>query len=259
MRYYDVHLHLPSPDRDGLDRFLKYAETEPSLVGGNLILNRPEEVELVCRFRGEIPPRFTIVPYYNCEKDLGFRPESGWYKVHPRLSRLDASNIATVVQQVSALVPTPKGVIVDCFPWGPELEYNISLAMVIQIATALPDTHVLVTHGGGYQSWAFRAHTVSLKNVLYDFSATLAYYIGSDVLKPLQNYLRFVPDRVLFGTDWPVVQPAEQLAELKRLALEIGISPDTLEATLLANAERFWSADSWRNAPGQHQFWPHQQ
>jgi predicted TIM-barrel fold metal-dependent hydrolase len=246
VRYYDVHLHLPSADRRGLDQFLRRGEAETALVGGNLILNTRPEVELICRYRAELPPHFTVVPYYHAVADLGNEvPYSGWLKIHPRLSQLDSAKVPGVLEHLLALQPTPRGLIVDCFPWGPDLEYDVSLSLVIRIATAMPNTSILVAHGGGYQSWAFRAHTVSLKNTLYDFSATLSYYVGSDVLRPLQNYLRFIPERVLFGSDWPFVEPAQQLAECERLALEIGISPGQLETILLANAERLWPRESY--------------
>ena len=243
MRYYDTHLHFPTPDRAGVDRFLSYVQSEPSLIGGNLILNTAGDVETYCRYRDEIPPRFVVVAYYGAPAELQFRPASGWYKVHPRLQRIDRAHIPQVVADVRALQPTPRGLIVDCFPWGPELEYDISLPLVIALAMALPECSVLATHGGGYHAWAFRSHTVSLKNVVYDFSATLSYYIGSDVLRPLQNYLRFVPHRVLFGSDWPFTDPVEQLDELTRLASEIGFGTGELERVMLENASRLWTLD----------------
>lgn len=58
---------------------------------------------------------------------------------------------------------------------------------MIALAQAMPDMPVLATHGGGYESWAFRAHTGSLPNVLYDFSVTMAYYRGSDLLRPFRD------------------------------------------------------------------------
>jgi hypothetical protein len=243
VRYYDAHLHFPTPDREGMDRFLRYVESERSLVGGNLILNTPAEVETYCRYRDEIPSRFVVIPYYRAPAELEFFSSSGWYKIHPRLRRIDGPRIPEVLEHINALEPPVRGLIVDCFPWGPELDYDISLPLVIAIATALPSSSVLAAHGGGYHSWAFRSHTVSLKNVVYDFSATLSYYIGSDVLRPLQNYLRFVPHRVLFGTDWPFTDPAEQLGEFLRLACEIGLAPTELEGVIMQNAARLWT--SW--------------
>jgi hypothetical protein len=248
LRYYDDHLHLATPDRAGLEGFLRHCEEDQSLVGGNLILNTREEVEFYCADPDAIPAQFAIVPYYLAAQELGSDiPRcSGWYKVHPRLRHLHLRDIPGVVQDLKAIDPPLCGVMVDCFPWGPDLREDISLQLVIAIASAFPTTPVLAAHGGGYQAWAFRAHTVSLKNTHYDFAASLSYYVGSDALRPMQNYLRFVPERVLFGSDWPFVDPREQLLECERLGLEIGLQSCRLEAILLANAGRLWPSPAWR-------------
>jgi predicted TIM-barrel fold metal-dependent hydrolase len=148
--------------------------------------------------------------------------------------------IQPICHSLRELKDPPKGIIVHCFPWGSELHFNISLPLVIQLAHTLPQTSVLVSHGGGYESWAFRAHTGMLKNVLYDFSVTMSYYRGSDLLGPFQRYLRYSPERVVFGTDWPSVESDEQLSESLRLAGEIGISGNQLESIFMENARRFW-------------------
>jgi len=248
VRYYDDHLHLPTPDRTGLDQLLRHWEDDKSLLAGNLILNTREEAEFYCANADEVPPQLAIIPYYLAARELGCEiPRcSGWYKVHPRLRHLNAESIPQVIVDLQAIQPPCGGVVVDCFPWGPELEENVSLPLVIAIATAFPTTPVLAAHGGGYQAWAFRAHTVSLKNTHYDFAATLSYYTGSDVLRPMQNYLRFIPERVLFGSDWQFVDAHEQLGECERLGLEIGLSLSRLENILLGNAARLWSSNTWQ-------------
>ena len=241
MRYFDVHLHLPSPDSNGLDTFLRYLDSEFDMVGGNLILNTLQEVEFASKVLGKLPKCLNLVPYYS--PDIAFPDEfrcSGWFKIHPRFSRLDYSKIAEITDAIVTSPIKPKGLVIDCYPWGPELQYNINLPLVIQLAKALPDTYILATHGGGYDSWAFRAHTGSMKNVIYDFSFTMSYYQGSDILKPFQRYLRWSRDRVVFGSDWPSADCAEQMAECVRLAEEIGISETQLEAIFMENAKRIW-------------------
>jgi hypothetical protein len=49
VKYFDVHLHLPSPDTKGLDAFLRHLDGEPHMMGGNLILNTPKEVDFVSK------------------------------------------------------------------------------------------------------------------------------------------------------------------------------------------------------------------
>jgi hypothetical protein len=241
MRYFDVHLHLPSADESGLEALIRHVEAETGMVGGNLILNTREEVEFAYKRLGSLPPSLNVVPYFDPAGDL---PEeftrSGWFKIHPRVSRIGRESVAPLLDAVLAAPRRPRGLMVHSYPWGPELEFNISLPLVIELARALPEAQVLVAHGGGYESWAFRAHTGMLRNVCYDFSVTMSYYQGSDVLRPFQRYLRHSTERIVFGSDWPSAPPGEQLRECERLAAEAGVSAAELEEIFLTNSRRLW-------------------
>jgi len=241
MKFFDCHLHLPTPDEKGLGRLLRYVESAPGMVGGNLILNTREEVDFVHAHISSFPRSLNLIPYY--DPVIIFPPElmrSGWYKIHPRIQGLERDAIAPLCQSLRDSIYKPKGIIVHCFPWGPDLKFNISLPLVIELAQALPQLSVLVAHGGGYESWAFRAHTGMLKNVVYDFSVTMSYYRGSDILRPFQRYLQHSADRIIFGSDWPSAQTEEQLLECTRLASEIDVSEEQLESILMINARRLW-------------------
>jgi len=134
----------------------------------------------------------------------------------------------------------PRGVIVHAFPWGPELRFNVSLPLVIALAEAMPATTILVAHGGGYESWQFRAHVGALENVHFEFSVTLDYYAGTDSVAVLARYLTYSPRRMHFGSDWPSGDIQRQMVELLRLATDAGLEEDGLEALLLRNAEACW-------------------
>jgi hypothetical protein len=241
MNYFDVHLGLPSPDLAGLNDLLRHVENEKGMQGGNLILNTEEEVELVFRYLDRLPPGLSIIPLFSRALNL---PEalkrSGWFKIHPRLHRVESKHIAEIVDAIQTASFRPRGMVVCCYPWGADLKHNISLPLVIEIARAFPEMPVLATHGGGYESWQFRAHAGSLKNVVFDFSATMRYYARSDLLRPFQRYLLHSPDRILFGSDWPGGDPSQQIAEQIRLAEEVSISAQQLEELWLANATRLW-------------------
>jgi hypothetical protein len=241
VKYFDTHLHLPSPTRAGFERLLRYVESESGLVGGNLILNTAEEIDFVHRHLASLPPSLQVIPFFAPAQELPAELDStGWYKVHPRIGRITAAKIADVCDALTAMLPAPKGVVVHCFPWGPELEFNTSLPLVVELARRLPSTSILVAHGGGYESWQFRAHAGSFKNVLFDFSVTMAYYRGADALRPFQRYLRHTPASLLFGTDWPSAESGEQIDECVRLAAECGVEASELERLFLENTRRVW-------------------
>jgi hypothetical protein len=245
MKFFDCHLHLPTPDDSGLDRLLRYLDNVPDMLGGNLILNTHEEVDFACHHLDSFPTSLNLIPYYDPTGEFPPRlMQTGWYKIHPQINRLEPSAIPSIRKSLVESANRPRGIIVHCFPWGPELQFNISLALVIELARALPDMFVLVSHGGGYDSWAFRAHTGMLRNVIYDFSVTMAYYHRSDILGPFQRYLRYSPDRIVFGSDWPSAESEEQLSECLRLAGEIAVPEERLESLFITNARRLWPVET---------------
>ena len=241
LSYYDSHLHIETPDSDGIEALLRLLEAEPRMWGGNLVLNTPEEVSCFSDNLGRFPSSLVAIPYLAPDGELpGELTRSGWYKVHPVFMEICLEEIPGVVQRVNSLPSLPRGLMVHCFPWGPQLQYNTSLELVLALAQELPDTPILATHGGGYDSWRFHAHTRGLENVFYDFSVSLRVYAGTDCVRPFQAYLRDSPERVVFGSDWPSGEPGQQLGECARLAREIGVSAEQLEQTLNANARLLW-------------------
>lgn len=241
MKFFDVHLHLPTPDEKGLEALMRHLESEPGMVGGNLILNTREEVDFAYRHLEALPPSLNLIPYYSQDEDFPVEfKRSGWYKIHPHISRITLSDIDLLRDSIVASPVQPRGIIVHCYPWGAELEYSIGLPLVIELAKALPGMLILAAHGGGYESWAFRSHAGVLKNVFFDFSVTMSYYLNSDILRPFQRYLRYSPDRILFGSDWPSAQVTEQWLECVRLAHEIDLAEEQLETLFMANSRRLW-------------------
>lgn len=239
MRFFDTHLHLRSADRAGLDELLGKLESYPECLGGLLVLNTRQEVDVVHRHIDLIPSRVVLVPYFSAEHGLPTEiTASGWYKIHPSLHKLGIDALPELVARLADA--NPRGVMVHCFPWGTQLQYNVSLPFVIHLSQALPQSTILATHGGGYESWQFRAHAGGLRNVHFDFSMTLDYYEGADAVKPLQRYLIHSPTRIHFGSDWPSGNIERQLNEQLRLAREVGLDQERLEDLLLSNARTQW-------------------
>ena len=228
----------------------QHVRSRPELVGGLLVLNTPDEVAFAEAHLDDLPPNLTLVPPLPSICTIPDRIDaSGWYKIHPVLHDLRSGDIDGVIATFRGLQDTLRGVMVHCFPWGPHLENEVSLQLVMELARSFPETPVLATHGGGYESWAYRAHVGGMKNVLFDFSMSLAYYSGADPLRPLQRYLVHSPDRVVFGSDWPSASPEEELRELTRLAREAGVTDTELEELLLSNSRRYWPAGPTTSRP----------
>ncbi len=240
IRYFDAHLHLRNADEKGLDDLLRMIEADSACVGGNIVLNTTSELDIVLNNASKIPPWLQLIPSLDLVNDLPRELSCGWVKIHPQIQRIDRTKIPGVVAAVKRLGPRPKGVMVHCFPWGGDFAFNCSLELVAVLAQSISDCWILATHGGGYESWAFRAHVGGLRNVLFDFSASLSYYAGSDLLRPLQRYLTHSPDRVLFGSDWPSATQADQWLEMLQWARPAGLTDEQLASVLFLNSQKIW-------------------
>src|SRR5258705_9130606 len=129
MKFFDCHIHLPTPDVSGLVRLRRYLDGVSDMVGGNLILNAREEVDFAYSHLDSFPKTLNLILYY-AAKDLPseFR-ESGWHKIHPTINKLGRDAIAPLCHPLREAPDQPKRLIVHCFPCRPELQFNISLPL----------------------------------------------------------------------------------------------------------------------------------
>lgn len=109
---------------------------------------------------------------------------------------------------------------------------------VDQVACQFPEL-VIICHHGGW-SWPHEAVAVAWKhrNVYLEFGAIAPRYQAPDARGGSGDIAHFMdtvlPDRVLFGTDWPMLRYARVPEEIERL----GLRPESLDAYLRGNAER---------------------
>lgn len=107
---------------------------------------------------------------------------------------------------------------------------------VDQVACDFPDL-VLICHHGG---WPWPMESVAIawkhKNVYLEFGAIAPAYLASnggwgDITHFMDSVLR---EKVMFGSDWPMIRYERAMAETKQLALR----ESSLDAYLEKNAER---------------------
>jgi len=110
--------------------------------------------------------------------------------------------------------------------------------LVDRIACDFPDLTLICHHGGW--PWPHEAAAVAWKhkNVYLEFGAIAPRYQApgagggwGDIAHLMDTVLR---DKVLFGTDWPMLRYDRFLAEIDRL----GLRPESRAAYLSGNAER---------------------
>ena len=92
-----------------------------------------------------------------------------------------------------------------------------------------PRLRVIGAHMGGYTEWREARQYLQHENVLVDCSSS--YFALGDA--GLRDAIRFFgADRVLFGTDFPMWDPAEEVRHVRGL----GLTDDELDKVLCGNA-----------------------
>ena len=99
---------------------------------------------------------------------------------------------------------------------------------LMNLLRQVPDLQVIAAHFGGWQAWQHSYEHPLPSGVLYDTSSTIPMIPRDMVLRMLD---RFGPERFLFGSDFPMWSPKEELARF--LALDLGA--DVNEKILYGN------------------------
>lgn len=96
-----------------------------------------------------------------------------------------------------------------------KLDYSNSgrLARVLDI---FPKHKFVAAHMGGYSAWDNEAKSLVGKNVWFDTSSTLCEVSPEKLTEMIKEH---GADRVLFGTDYPIVSLREEAARIEALAL----------------------------------------
>ena len=104
--------------------------------------------------------------------------------------------------------------------------------MLADLMRSFPRLRVIGAHFGGYQMWDYSLEALGdFENLWIDTSSTTPYVTPSLLQRLLA---RHSPDRLLFGTDWPLYDPAHELERLRTMS---GLSEHAIER-ILSNAGR---------------------
>jgi uncharacterized protein len=139
-------------------------------------------------------------------------------KLHPNTQNFDVSDpdVAAVVQKCGELgLP----VLFDSYkPWDASEMGKFLLLAVQHPKARLVLAHMGYTHFREAVSFAQLKKLGLPDNVWFDISAIATTYVDSPVVPELVWTIRKVgTDRILFGSDWPVYDPAEAVAAVRKL------------------------------------------
>lgn len=100
-----------------------------------------------------------------------------------------------------------------------------------RLLAELPELRVVAAHFGGFHMWAEAKDELLGLPVYLDTSSSLAFLSPGEACELIR---RHGPDRVVFGSDFPLWSPAEELERLRSLPL----TRDELQLILEGNARR---------------------
>jgi predicted TIM-barrel fold metal-dependent hydrolase len=104
-----------------------------------------------------------------------------------------------------------------------------------------PDLQFVLAHGGGANLLALATAVRGAPNALLDISFTITRYHGSSVQLDLAHLLSTFENRLVFGSDFPEVEPRLARARLGEVAT--AADPDALAKVLGGNLSRALALD----------------
>lgn len=220
-----VHASL---DRCGIDR---------TVVMG--IADKAKHVNRTNEFVGSIAsdrmiPFGTVHPDLPVDENLASLTEHGiaGVKLHPLFQgfRIDDPRIYALLEAFGADVP----VIMHVGEGGtPEANLRSNPTMLADIVRTFPDLRLVACHFGGFHQLDQAEEEVVGMDVMLETSwpPTLA---GLDRNRVIDIIRRHGPDRVVFGSDWPMTDPAAEIAVIRGL----GFAQDETDAILGGNLAR---------------------
>ena len=108
------------------------------------------------------------------------------------------------------------------------------------IMSQFPDMRVIAAHFGGYRMWSHALEVFSgstFENLWFDTSSTTPFATPELAHRLLNSFPR---ERILFGTDWPLYDPVEELQRLQTLG---GLSDSEMEV-IMSNASALLAPNS---------------
>ncbi len=101
---------------------------------------------------------------------------------------------------------------------------------IARLIEAVPDLKLVLAHFGGFKTWDAVEHLLAGSNAWFDISFIFGW-IDPEQFRRIAR--KHGVNRILFGTDYPWLDPSEQITALK----EQGFTSGELEAILHKNAE----------------------
>ena len=104
---------------------------------------------------------------------------------------------------------------------------------LLSLIRQVPDLIAIAAHFGGWRAWDQSSKCILPENVFYDTSSSLMFLTKERTLELLD---RIGPHRFLYGTDFPMWTPKEEIARF----LSLGLDETTRDRILYGNFEKLF-------------------
>ena len=145
-------------------------------------------------------------------------------KIHPRLFGMTKEDIDWYVEKAEAI--DPKIIVVDDFYYGSDVDEELYLTIITQLAKRFPEKKIVVAHSGGVNLLKHVMHTKTYMNIYYDISMTINYLKYSSVMDDLTWMCNFMHNRTMLGSDYPDFTINQAMKELDGLHLKEDVVSD---------------------------------
>lgn len=152
-------------------------------------------------------------------------------KIHPDFQKIPIDEPAAVPMYRAI---AKAGLPVLFHMGDPRYDYS-SPERLTNLIRQVPDLVAIAAHFGGWQSWDRSFAHVLPENVYYDTSSSLAYLSKEHALELLD---RLGAHRFMFGTDFPMWTPSEELERF----LGLGLDERTRDRILFENFHQLFLA-----------------
>ena len=104
---------------------------------------------------------------------------------------------------------------------------------LLNLIRQVPDLIAIAAHFGGWQAWDQSSKCILPENVFYDTSSSLMFLTKERALELLDQ---IGPHRFLYGTDFPMWTPKEEVARF----LSLGLDETPRDRILYGNFEKMF-------------------
>lgn len=207
---------LARADRAGIGRVVVHtAATDPSQVipANNWAIDMERQSSRVTAF-GTLHPEYPE-PEKELErlrkagiKGLKFHPDfQGFFLDDPKFYQL----MEIIGSEFTLMIHVG-----DTLP--PDKNPSCPLKMA-KLRRAFPGPRLIAAHLGGYSHWRFAVEHLAGLDVFFDTSSSLSF-IDDDTLRDL--LAKHPADQLLFGSDYPLFDPADEIALVQRRIVPLG-------------------------------------